>query len=125
MTTSRTPGPQPDVAPGDADDDLPLGTSVVLEPRPGGGAAWIGLAGELCPVGALQLRSTLDGLIDDGFVLLRVDLSRLGLCTSHGVDILERARRRLEHRGGSMRLVGAHGTVRQVFELREARLDDY
>lgn len=79
--------------------------------------ARLGLVGELCPASAPVLASMLDGLVTDGIRTVIVDVSALRMCTSHGVDVLDRSRKLLEGLGGSLSIGGASGAVRTVLDV--------
>lgn len=98
-------------------DEVVFGVSALVDDGIRPDIAHVVVTGDLCPVSAPDLERLLDSLVDDGITEIHVDLSKLDFCTSHGVEVLERTRRRVEDRGGSLQLVAAHGVVRRVLEL--------
>jgi anti-anti-sigma factor len=93
-----------------------LGMTVVLSDPYHPDLVRVALSGELSVLSAGRLESLIDGLAGAG-VTVRLNLYDLSLCTSDGVEVLERTRDRLEDLGGSLELVGAHGVVRQVLDI--------
>lgn len=107
-----------------ANDAVLLGVSAVVADRTRPDVANVVLSGALCAASAATLADMLATLVDDGIAHVTVDLTKLKLCTSHGIDVLLGARRRLEGIGGSLRLVGARGVVSRVLAVARIVTDD-
>jgi anti-sigma B factor antagonist len=84
--------------------------------------AHVALSGELCPFGAPALGRLLESLVDDGIRHVDIDVAGLELCTAAGVTLFEAVHDRVLKVGGSLRVVGAHGVVRRVFEVASPQL---
>jgi anti-anti-sigma factor len=83
----------------------------------------VDLHGELDLVVSRVVEARLVGLVGPR---IDVDLSTLVFLDAQGLASLVRARRRIREAGRNLRLVGATGIVRRVFEVTalEAELDD-
>lgn len=85
--------------------------------------------GDVAGAASLRMRGALDahtatgharqlrGLVDDGFVELRIELDELLLCTSDGLDCWDDVQHRLDTVGGHVTLAGATGVVRRVLDV--------
>jgi anti-sigma B factor antagonist len=82
-----------------------------------GGVADVAASGELDVATAPDLAEALGMLIDDGTREVRVDLSGLTFMGSTGVNLLVGAARRLEERGGALRVTATSRPVLRVFEV--------
>jgi stage II sporulation protein AA (anti-sigma F factor antagonist) len=74
----------------------------------------------LCPVGELDLAVTevlSDAIAAVEAPALVIDLSGLTFIDSSGLKVLVAAKRRFDQEGGKLRVEGAEGSVRRVFEL--------
>lgn len=97
-------------------EDVVLGVAAAVDERCPD-IAYVVVSGALGPASLSTLDDVLDEVIRDGALEVHVDLSKLDICTSHGVGVLEDARRRMEQRGGILHLMGAHGVVCRVFDI--------
>jgi anti-anti-sigma factor len=75
------------------------------------------LSGELDVTGIDELWTTLDGLVDAGGRLVRVDLAELDFLDAAGLGILVRAHRRLSAVGGRLVLTGVRPAQRRLLEI--------
>lgn len=121
MTTASTSSPLSSEPDRPQDQDQCFSASAVLHHHDGSARVYV--SGALGPATAPVLGSMLDGLVTDGVVTIVVDLSDLDLCTSHGLDVLERARDQLSSRGGGLSLENATGVVRRVLDAAGTDLE--
>ncbi len=98
-----------------------LGLSVLVAPGSRPRSAQVVLAGELCPAGAPIARQHLDDLVERGVVCIHVDVSKLRLCTTAGVEVFEAIEAEVTRRGGGLWLQGATGVVARVFQVLDVR----
>ena len=98
-------------------DRVLLGLSVVVAPGSSPPSAQVVLGGELCSAGAPALRQHLAALVERGVVCIYVDVSKLTLCTSAGVEAFEAIDAEVTRRGGGLWLQGAAGVVDRVFQV--------
>ncbi len=98
-----------------------LGLSVLVAPGSSPRSAQVVLAGELCPASAPVARQHLDDLVERGVVCIHVDVSKLRLCTTAGVEVFEAIDAEVTRRGGGLWLQGATGVVARVFQILDVR----
>jgi anti-sigma B factor antagonist len=84
---------------------------------PQGDRRTVAVAGDLDVYTALRLEMALDAAIDEGARHLEVDLADTAFMDSTGLAALASAQRRVQQRGGSLRLVEVSPTVMRVLEL--------
>lgn len=75
------------------------------------------IAGELDAVSVVELRSTLDKLVDERHLKIVVDLSSLRLIDSSGVGAIVSLYRRVRAYGGSVELLGVQDQPLAIFKL--------
>jgi anti-sigma B factor antagonist len=80
-------------------------------------AAVVTVAGELDLTTAPELLQALNGLVDDGWRYLVVDLARLEFCDSSGLSVLVRVKNRLDEVGGEVTLAAPTPIVQRVLEV--------
>jgi anti-sigma B factor antagonist len=73
--------------------------------------------GELDLLSASDLRHELFGLIEDGATTIVVDLERTTFIDSMTIGVLLGAVRRLQQRGGELRIACADTNIRRIFEM--------
>ena len=83
--------------------------------------AWVRAAGELDLATAPRLQAVLDGLLDDGYHELDVDLDEVSFCDVSGLNVLLRARAAAVASGGHMSILGCCPSLRMM--LRVLRLE--
>jgi anti-anti-sigma factor len=123
-TTVRKPPPPPQAA------RRHPGLETGLSPHPGletGVSLWadnrgrlvasLHLEGELCPASAPAFADELDVLLELGVLDVFIDLDDLRLCTSAGLEVFDRAHRRLGRDAGGVHLAGARGVVERVLAI--------
>ena len=92
-------------------DGLPIGIEAL------GAATVVTIAGEVDLAVEEPLRDALDRACDAGTQVVVVDLTATTFMDSTALGALVDAHRRLEARGGRMRVVAPQGAVRRVLEL--------
>ncbi|NUR89777.1 MAG: STAS domain-containing protein [Nonomuraea sp.] len=80
-------------------------------------ATLVRLGGDLDKVSAPDLREVLLGLVDEGFVTIIVDTGELVFCDSRGLWVLVELHRKLQEKGGCVRLTGVHGVLKRVLDV--------
>ena len=80
-------------------------------------AVVLALHGDADMSGAAELEDRLTELIDEGSLVVLVDLSDVTLLDSTVLSVLLHALRRSTATGGQLRIVAAKGEVRRIFEL--------
>ena len=83
--------------------------------------AIIALGGSIYLEDALCMRETILNLVENGACNIEVNMSAVGYIDSSGLGALVSVNKNLLRKGGSMKIVGIQGLVREVFEL--TRLD--
>jgi len=81
------------------------------------GGTCLRLAGELDLSTASELNVVIDRLIGDGERRLLVDLTELTFCDSTGIAAFVRGDNRVAADGGWLRVTGASGRVKRVFQV--------
>lgn len=73
--------------------------------------------GEIDLATAPLLRATLSDLVDDGARLITLDFAEVTFLDSSGLGVLVAAMKRLEARGGRIRVEHSRDNVRRIFEI--------
>ena len=81
------------------------------------GVALLALAGELDLGVTALVDDAVTGVLDDGLLLLVVDLGHLSFCDSSGLGALLRTSRRVREAGGTCVVAGARGAVERLLVL--------
>ncbi|MFJ6350035.1 MULTISPECIES: STAS domain-containing protein [unclassified Streptomyces] len=97
----------------------PARLTVRTRPGPGNGPVVLAVAGELDHDTAAPLREALART--DASARVVVDCSGLRFCDSTGLNVLLRARLRLNESGGRLDLAGLRPPVDRMFEITGAR----
>ena len=75
------------------------------------------LAGSIYVEDARDIKETLTSFIDEGKTSFLIDLSQVDYIDSTGLGMLVSIHKRAVQKGGSFKLKGLHGLVKEVFEL--------
>jgi anti-sigma B factor antagonist len=97
------------------------GEFFIEEERPASGVVLLAARGDADLHVALELQDRLDEAIDDGASTLVVDLGGLTFLDSSALGVLLRGMKRLQSRGGQLRIVAPRADIRRIFEM--TRLD--
>jgi len=81
------------------------------------GKAVLRVAGRMDIESAASLEGACDACIADGFTKLVLDLEELVYISSMGLRLVVAIAKKLKEKGGSLRICGAVGLVRQVLEI--------
>src|SRR3954454_9488448 len=84
---------------------------------PEGDRRTVAVAGDLDVHTALRLEMALDAAIDEGARHLEIDLAETAFMDSTGLAAFAAAHRRVQQRGGSLRLVNVTPAVMRVLEV--------
>jgi anti-sigma B factor antagonist len=75
--------------------------------------------GDLDALSAAAFADQLNSLIDDGALMILVQLRDLEFMDSSGLRVLVTAARRIEEQGGRLFIEGASGAVQRVLEMTD------
>lgn len=81
------------------------------------GVMHIVVVGSIYVADATDIRETFMFLINKGHTMFVVDLSKVDYMDSTGLGMLVFVRRQVVQKGGTLKLVGLHGLVKELFEM--------
>ena len=90
---------------------------MIMETRMAGNQMQVVLTGSIYVEEAAEIRGKLTSIIDKGQISLFIDLSQVDYIDSTGLGMLVSIHKRVLLRGGSIKIKGLQGLVKEVFEL--------